>query len=980
MKVIDFTEHYQGSIEHDKLLKVPIGPTNLKSLGRLKKADLKEKKNSKQSKAQIQGYEFEWEIWNFFYNLEPYYISDPNHDFLFDLTEYSSKVSKSAKSALNNLPKDEQGNKLLRIQSSPQNTRETDVVAIYERHIFIIECKHTDKKRGLNDLEKRLRDFLLFKPFIEERCEKLFGIRLNAVFIAASSGFDIDNMTASKYLKDQSVILFDEKRRDYIKEVINESQSAEFALIQFLGFFRSGYSDFNEINPANKDKQTGVIQYKKEPWKIPSFTSDSGKGKKNKVYTFSLNPEEMLKISTVAHQQFNNIFEAEAMDANYYQRILTSTRLEKIKQHLELNNTPFANNILVSYRGLDNNLDFKPTKITNAKAMKGNQPGILKFDACPGTFHVIDGQHRLFGYTAIEKKLGGMRETHRIIVTAFQGLSVEEEAEIFLEVNSNAKPIVPSLLMEIEWASQASTLSNLCNGIIFEFRGDQKSSLYQNINEAQKNAKNKLAPKNLKSSITGFESLGGKAIDKWYSSQCVKNQLPDSDIIIFWSPIFTETLENYYKHFQRMVFIFKKFNKDRWKTEKGVVRNIFFGGLLQVIDRITISAIEDWRKKNPDIVLKSLFSKNMSDSEKAANDQVRQGFIKEVSDLSVKKMKVLATNFEAVPDEEKDKILGKDYFNLGAGAISLVTTFLVKEYLSNFNDLARPKDNENYDRISNTLSAKEVISLKAKLKKYEKETANHIKNQPQSVVEDERKVRAGNHFDQLKNISYSILTRTIGTGFWNGLIMVHFYEKYDERRLEGEKYRSGNTWYDVLEKHTEHTKEYGEKAFKEQWSFVEGAIANLIADPRKIVRADNYAWKNRILCLQYLWEIMLIPKKDSKLIQDYDWDEIASDEIDLQDKLVWNEKDSSKQKDIVKILNSSNWKDSTDYIRIFNKVRNFARHGELEAEKNKPWELHDKDFDYYEPLYIVKLEELKEISEKAQNYSKTETSSEDDED
>ena len=137
----------------------------------------------------------------------------------------------------------------------------------------------------------------------------------------------------------------------------------------------------------------------------------------------------------------------------------------------------------------------------------------------------------------------------------------------------------------------------------------------------------------------------------------------------------------------------------------------------------------------------------MTESQKAANDGVRQSFIKEVTDLSLKKMKALAKNFAAVPDEEKDKILGKDYFNLGAGAISLVTTFLVKEHLSNFNDLVRPKDKENYDRISNTLSAKQVISLKAKLKKYEKETANHIKNQPKSVVEDDRKERAGKHYD-----------------------------------------------------------------------------------------------------------------------------------------------------------------------------------------------------------------------------------------
>ena len=984
METSDFTEHYQGSIEEDKLLKIPLGQTNYKSLTRLKKSDLKEKNNSKQTKGQIQGYEFEWEIWKFFHDLKPFYMSDPNHDFLFDLSEYSSKVSKSAKSALNKLTGDESDTELLKIVSSPQPTRETDVVAIYERHIFIIECKHTSKNNGSKELERRLRDFLIFKPFIEERCEKIFGMPFNAVFIAASSGFNIDNTQASTYLKDQSIILFDGKRREYIKEVINESQSAEFALIQFLGFFRSGHADFNEVEVVNKGKQTkdkkiNEIQYKKEPWKISSFTSESGKGKKNKVYTFSVHPEDMLKISTVAHQQFNNIFEAESIDANYYQRILTSARLEKIKQHLELNKTPFANNVLVSYRGTEEGLEFTPIKITGAKGMKGNKPGILKFNACPGTFHVIDGQHRLFGYTAIEKKIGGMRESHRIIVTAFQGLTVEEEAEIFLEVNSNAKPIVPSLLMEIEWSSQASTLSNLCNGIIFEFRGDQKSPLYRIINDAQKNAKNKLAPKNLKSSIISFESFGGKAIDKWYKSQCAKNQLPDSDIIIFWSSSFNETLENYYKHFVRMVHIFYKYNKDRWKTEKGVVRNIFFGGLLQAIDRITISAIEDWRKKNPDIVLKSLFLINMTESQKAANYGVRQSFIKEVTDLSLKKMKALAKNFAAVPDEEKDKILGKDYFNLGAGAISLVTTFLVKEYLSNFNDLVRPKDKENYDRISNTLSAKQVISLKAKLKKYEKETANHIKNQPKSVVEDDRKERAGKHYDQLKNISYSILTRTIGNGFWKGLIMGHFYEKYEEPRVVGGELHSGNAWFNVFEKHTEHTIEYGEKAFKEEWSFVEGAVVNLIANPRKIIRADNYSWENRIRLLQYIWEIMLIPKKGSPQIEDHDWEKIAEDKIENQDKSIWNEKDPENQKEIVKILNSPHWKDSIDYIRIFGKVRHFERHGDLDAEENKPWELHDNDFDYYEPLYIEKLEEIKEVSDKLQENAEAETSSEEDE-
>lgn len=972
MPITDFNKAFQDTIEQDKLLKMPIGNTNFKTLSRLKKSDMKEVHSSKKSQESKDGYDFEWEMWNFFYELDPYYMNDPNHEFRFDLTEYMNEIDKAV-DAVNDSNKANNGKDFKKI--SPQQYRQTDVVAIFERHVFIVECKHSGKSNGLKDLEKKLERWIILKPFIEERCKKIFGVPFNAIFIASSSNFKLDNKEASDFLKNNQIILLDEKRRNYIREVLNESKSPEFALIQFLGFFRYGYSDFNTVKIANKSKN-GDKQYKIEPWKISSFTSESGKGKKNKVYTFSMHPEDMLKISTVAHQQFNNIFEAESMDANYYQRILTSSRLNSIKQHLEQNCTPFANNILVSYRGDNKNLRFIENK-TNQVDLKGNVAGTLEFDACPGTFHVIDGQHRLFGYTSLEKKPGGLRESHRIIVTAFQGLSVEEEADIFLEVNSNAKPIVPSLLMEIEWSAQSKTNSNLCNGLIFTLRGENSSPLCGLINEAQKSNKNKLQPKNLKTSIINSESFGGKHLDKWYASNCSRNILPDADYILFWSENFSQTIENYYSHYERMTATFYKYNKDRWKTEKGVIRNIFFGGLLQVFDRITISAIDDWRVNNPDVNLKTYFVKTDKQKESDAFKAKLGSFIKEVTDNSEKIVKHLAKKFAAEKDERKDQILHKDFFNLGAGAISLASTFLVKEYLKDFPDLARAKDEENYDRISNTLSAKEVKSLKAQLKRYEKETLQHIKNHPKSVEKDDIRDRAGKHFDQLKNISNSLLIRTLGTGFWRGLIMKHLYQKYNEPKKEGNQYVFGNVWFNVHETFTEHEQEYGEEAFKDPWNFVEGAVANLLQSIRKIIRADNYSWEQRVRLIQYLWEIMLIPKRDFSDYQDYDWDEIIKDEVDLQDKSIWNAKDKSKQKDIVKIINSSSWKECTDYIRVFGKVRNFDRHGELEGDSQKPWEKHFKDFEYYEPLFIDRLEDLNQLQEtlkqeEAQNSKKQE--------
>ena len=83
---------------------------------------------------------------------------------------------------------------------------------------------------------------------------------------------------------------------------------------------------------------------------ISAFSSLSGSGKKNEVLLF-FKARGNVKISTVAHQQFNNIFEAEQADANYYQRILTSSRLDKSK-NIYKRNRPLLQINIKSYRGM----------------------------------------------------------------------------------------------------------------------------------------------------------------------------------------------------------------------------------------------------------------------------------------------------------------------------------------------------------------------------------------------------------------------------------------------------------------------------------------------------------------------------------------------------------------------------------------------------------------------------------------------------
>ena len=83
--------------------------------------------------------------------------------------------------------------------------------------------------------------------------------------------------------------------------------------------------------------------------------------------------------------------------------------------------------------------------------------------------------------------------------------------------------------------------------------------------------------------------------------------------------------------------------------------------MLQVFDRITISAIDDWRVNNPDVNLKTYFVKTDQQKESDAFKAKLGSFIKEVTDNSEKIVKHLAKKFAAEKDEEKIKFCIKTF-------------------------------------------------------------------------------------------------------------------------------------------------------------------------------------------------------------------------------------------------------------------------------------------------------------------------------
>jgi hypothetical protein len=70
--------------------------------------------------------------------------------------------------------------------------------------------------------------------------------------------------------------------------------------------------------------------------------------------------------------------------------------------------------------------------------------GTLRLPNRPLTIQVIDGQHRLFGYSRVERS-----EEHIVHVLGYEYSASLDPAKIFVDINSEQKPVQPGLLWEL---------------------------------------------------------------------------------------------------------------------------------------------------------------------------------------------------------------------------------------------------------------------------------------------------------------------------------------------------------------------------------------------------------------------------------------------------------------------------------------------------------------------------------------------------
>lgn len=67
----------------------------------------------------------------------------------------------------------------------------------------------------------------------------------------------------------------------------------------------------------------------------------------------------------------------------------------------------------------------------------------VQFEFSPNAFLVLDGQHRIYGYSLAQTAL-------RVPVVIYHGLSREEEVKLFIDINTKQRPVPNELLLDIK--------------------------------------------------------------------------------------------------------------------------------------------------------------------------------------------------------------------------------------------------------------------------------------------------------------------------------------------------------------------------------------------------------------------------------------------------------------------------------------------------------------------------------------------------
>ena len=335
---------------------------------------------------------------------------------------------------------------------------EVDALFIYE-NIWLI-CENTTTTTNIRDhirtkneafgqIKNNLSDFV-------EKLIKLFPERVNEL----KKYDDKRIMAFALYIPKDKVDLTDD---DY--QLFSELKFVQPKTLNYFQWITQciKHSARNEVFRflGLKNDDIGQVSSSSENTSItaPIIYPQSFTGIKNniRIVSFMMSAKDLLDTCYVMRKDnwTDSIW--------LYQRLIKKDKIKSIRAFIEAKGEAFFNNIIVGLpdrvRFCDENGDYKT--IDKIGDLEGNYK--LTFPKEMNSICVIDGQHRIFAHyesgidSKQERKISELRKKLHLLVTGLifpSEINAEERAriqsEIFVDINSNAKPVPQNVLLQIK--------------------------------------------------------------------------------------------------------------------------------------------------------------------------------------------------------------------------------------------------------------------------------------------------------------------------------------------------------------------------------------------------------------------------------------------------------------------------------------------------------------------------------------------------
>jgi DGQHR domain-containing protein len=294
----------------------------------------------------------------------------------------------------------------------PDGEKQIDVFAKDDETVIIAECKASKELRQ-RQLQKDIESFANSKRYIANSIKKYYGNEFKPKILWL---FITDKVIWSRpdtdRAKAENIRIITEREFRYFKQIVDHLGPA--SRYQFLAEFFE-----NQSIPELKNTTVPAIR---------------GKLGGKPFYCFVTTPRQLLKISFVNHRALDD-----PQGYPTYQRLIQKSRLKKIGKFLESGGF-FPTNFLINF---DRKLRFD---VSLKDEENDIHFGHLYLPDKYKSAWIIDGQHRLYGYSGIDEKF----LKQNIMVLAFQKLPRTEEAELFVTINHEQKSVPRNLLDDLE--------------------------------------------------------------------------------------------------------------------------------------------------------------------------------------------------------------------------------------------------------------------------------------------------------------------------------------------------------------------------------------------------------------------------------------------------------------------------------------------------------------------------------------------------